>query len=40
MCILILALTQSNGDDSNNDNRADERIHQGPRQAGCKVSGV
>merc|ERR1719322_1133641 len=32
------SLTQSNGNDSNNDNRADERIHQGPRQAGCNVS--
>ena len=31
---------QSNGVDSNNDNRADKLIHQGPRQGGCKVSGL
>ena len=31
---------QSNGVDSNNVKRADERIQQGPRKAGCKVSGL
>ena len=40
MFILILGSPLSNGSVSNNDDRVDDRVHQGPRQTGFEVSGL